>query len=243
MILQGQTPVSDLINYYTIQKRAHTQVRPYITMMNRKTISISALVTIFFLSGCAELFLQPYGEVMQDAENVRVTEVILPDNAPSISQGFNPKPLDGKDAKPGAGHEGIDIYAAKGTPVIAPAAGIIRVSYSEPFYGNQIVINHGRDENGAIIHSRLLHLDTRLVEKGDIVLRGEQIGSLGSSGMLASYPHLHFEIHAGREAEAVNPHTYWMDGPGRVTCFDKDEEYPDLHFRSTYPVPCRKNGE
>ncbi len=191
------------------------------------------------LSGCAELFLKPYGFVSSDAKNVRVGTVFLPEGAPTISQGYNPRPEMDSEAKSGAGHEGIDIYAKTGTPVIAPASGIVIDSFSEPFYGNQIVINHGSNENGISVTSRYLHLNERLVNKGDMVVRGQQIGTLGSSGLLASYPHLHFEIRTGPRSESSNPHKYWVDGVAVVTCFDKNKEYPDIPFRTTYPVPCR----
>lgn len=196
------------------------------------------------LSGCAELFLKPYGHVASDAKNVRVGSIFLPEGAPTIAQGFNPQPSDGSEPKPGAGHEGIDIYAKTGTPVIAPASGIVIDSYSEPFYGNHIVITHGRDEKGRLIYSKLLHLDTRLVNKGEMVSRGQQIGTLGSSGLLASYPHLHYEIRIRDNSNRhittpLNPHRFWFDGVGVVTCFDKSKEYPDIPFRTTYPVVCR----
>jgi murein DD-endopeptidase MepM/ murein hydrolase activator NlpD len=202
------------------------------------------LFTIFILSSCAEMFLKPYGQVTPDAANVRVGSISLPEGAPTIAQGYNPRPSDDSGATPGAGHEGIDIYAKTGTPVIAPASGIVIDSSFEPFYGNHIVIDHGRDEKGRIIRSKLLHLDTRLVEKGEVVIRGERIGTLGSTGLLASYPHLHFEIRFRNNSDRnittpLNPHSFWFDGVGVVTCFDKSKEWPDIPFRTTYPVVCR----
>ncbi len=186
------------------------------------------------------MFLKPYGQVTPDAANVRVGSISLPEGAPTIAQGYNPRPSDDSGASPGAGHEGIDIYAGRGTPVIAPASGLVIDSYHEPFYGNHIVIDHGRDENGKVIRSKFLHLDTRLIEKGEVVIRGEKIGTLGSSGILASYPHLHFEIRVGPRSESRNPHSYWFNGVGAVTCFDKSKEWPDIPFKTTYPVVCRK---
>jgi murein DD-endopeptidase MepM/ murein hydrolase activator NlpD len=194
---------------------------------------------MLILAGCAELFLQPYGVVSPDGENVRVGTVSLPGNAPTIAQGYNPRPEIDSEAKSGGGHKGIDIYAEKGTPVIAVAAGIILGSYSEPFYGDHIIIDHGRDGKGVTVSSRYLHLDERIVNKGDRITRGQKIGTLGSSGILASYPHLHFEIRVGPKFESRNPHLFWADGKGVVTCFDKSKEYQDKPFMTTYPVPCR----
>ena len=210
--------------------------------MTLKIIIILSAILIF--SGCAELFLKPYGHVASDAENFRVSRVFLPEGAPTIAQGFNPHPSDGSDPKPGGGHEGIDIYAKTGRPVIAPASGVVIKSSFEPFYGNKIIIEHGRDEKGRLIRSKLLHLDTRLVNEGEMVSRGQQIGTLGSTGLLASYPHLHFEVRIRDNSNRhittpLNPHSFWFDGVGVVTCFDKSKEYPDIPFRTTYPVLCR----
>lgn len=194
------------------------------------------------LSGCAELFLQPYGYVATDTDNVREDgrPAYLPEGAPSISQGYRPRPSD--DSIIRAGHEGIDIYAKTGTPVIAPAAGTVSDSYFEPFYGNHIVIEHGRNEDGNVVISKFMHLDKRLVTKGEKVVRGQQLGTIGSTGILASYPHLHFEIRTSdhrRYSSPSNPHRFWADGAGMVTCFDESIELPDVPFRTTYPVPCR----
>ena len=205
-------------------------------MVYRTTIFLFAVA---ILTGCAELFLNPYGDVTPDAKNVRVGIIFLPEGASTISQGYNPRPEMDSEATPGAGHEGIDIYAKTGTPVIASASGAIIDSFSNPFYGNQIIIGHGENENGISVTSRYLHLNERLVKKGEMVSRGQQIGTLGSSGILASYPHLHFEIRLGPRAESSNPHKYWVDGVAVVTCFDKSKEYPDIPFRTTYPVVCR----
>jgi murein DD-endopeptidase MepM/ murein hydrolase activator NlpD len=207
-------------------------------MKHRLIIILSA---VLILTGCAPLHLEPYGIVAPDGESVREDggPVFLPEGAPSIMQGFNLQP----EPQPRAGHEGIDIYARTGTPVIAPASGIVTDSYFEPFYGNRVIIEYGRDENGRDIFSRLLHLDKRLVSEGEKVLRGQPIGTLGSTGLLASYPHLHYEIRVrldGHRSYPVNPHIFWADGAGVVTCFDNSMELPGRQFSMTYPVSCRK---
>ena len=120
--------------------------------MIRNIILILSVAVV--LTGCAEFFLQPYGDVTPDAANVRVGSIFLPKGASTISQGYNPRPKNDSEAKSGAGHEGIDIYAKTGTPVIAPASGIVIDSFSELFYGNQIVMGHGSNENGISVTSR-----------------------------------------------------------------------------------------
>jgi murein DD-endopeptidase MepM/ murein hydrolase activator NlpD len=213
------------------------------------------LTLILLCSGCAGLFIKPYGFAASDAEKIRRdgSAVFIPGNAPSISQGYNPDPMPryhldksydhrGIEVDGSHDHTGIDIFAKKGTPVLAVASGVVTGSYYEPFYGNHVEMNFGRNTEGLLVKGNFFHLDERLVKEGDEVTRGQQIGTLGSTGLLASYPHLHYEIRLGDLAgyfEATNPHWYWADGVGIVTCFDTGRKWPDEPFQTTYPVPCR----
>ncbi|MDP2647084.1 MAG: M23 family metallopeptidase [Desulfobacterales bacterium] len=191
--------------------------------------------------------LKPYGEAAPDAASVRADggTVFLPENAPSISQGYNPQPSDSSERQNAPDHEGIDIFAQTGTPVIAPAPGIVTGSFYEPVYGNHVVLNHGKGPDGLLVSSQFFHLQERLVKKGDKVARGRQIGTLGSTGLLsAGFPHLHYEIRVSAgpgqsRSEPVNPHRFWADGAGIVTCFDVNRQWADMPFKTTYPVPCR----
>ncbi|MBL7050101.1 MAG: M23 family metallopeptidase [Nitrospira sp.] len=206
---------------------------------------IISLVLLLSLIGCTNYFVRPYGFSAPDAESVRGPRRgnVVPDNAPSVSQGFHPEKED-INSKEEAGHEGIDILGKTGTPVISPADGVVIKSHYAPFFGNRIVISHGIDERGRYIQSRLVHLDKRHVKVGETVVRGQQIGELGSTGMLAHFPHLHFEIRAGNRSdqavsEPVNPHIYWVKGAGLVTCFDRAVKWAKEPLRLTYPVPCK----
>ncbi len=203
---------------------------------------------LLMIAGCGTM-LQRYGygrvAPADVAPQEEVIRVYLPENGPSISQRYRPK---SDQARPGATenvHEGIDIFAQPGTPIIAPAAGKVVGSDWTIMYGNRIMIDHGNDENGRHIVSRYLHLQKRLAMEGDRVIRGQQIGALGRTGVLAGYPHLHFEIKRLIQSDqwtlekSLNPHIYWMNGIGRVTCFDRNQKWPDHPLKMTYPVPCR----
>ncbi|MFZ5565093.1 MAG: M23 family metallopeptidase [Thermodesulfobacteriota bacterium] len=197
-------------------------------------------VSLCLIGGCANPFVAPRGYAAPDQNPVRPDggPVVMPAHAPSITQGFAPEPQ--ADVQ-NAVHEGIDIYAAMGTPVIAPADGVVIRSYGEPFYGNHIVIDHGTDDRGRSIRTVYWHLDGRLVNKNDSVIRGQLIGALGRSGLLGLLPHLHFEVRVGTDKEGftpVNPHLFWADGPGVVTCFDPARHYAPEMFCITYPVVC-----
>ena len=205
-------------------------------------IGLIGLIGPILLSSCVTMFIKPYGYVSADAERVRLDRrlVNMPYNAPSISQGYKPKRLNAL-GKASAGHNGIDIIDKSGTPVLAVASGVVIESYFELLFGRCIEIAHGVDEKGLPVKSRYVHLSERLVEKGDVVVRGQQIGELGRSGILAGgILHLHYEVRVGSgQNNSMNPHKFWSDGVGVVTCFDKNRQWDDLPFNTTYPVPCR----
>jgi len=85
-------------------------------------------------------------------------------------------------------HEGVDFTAEIGTPIKAAAGGIVVFSEFHAGYGNMVEIDHG---NGLV--SRYAHASKRLVKVGDVVLRGQVIGEVGSTGR-STGPHLHFEV-------------------------------------------------
>ncbi|HKI98228.1 MAG TPA: M23 family metallopeptidase [bacterium] len=94
-------------------------------------------------------------------------------------------------------HEGIDIVAPKGTPVKAPADGIVTFSGVDPSLGNMIVLDHGY---GVI--TRYGHLNASLVREGQRVKRGDTIAVVGTTGR-STGPHLHYEIRINDVA--INP--------------------------------------
>jgi murein DD-endopeptidase MepM/ murein hydrolase activator NlpD len=99
-------------------------------------------------------------------------------------------------------HEGIDVSAPMGTPIEAPAAGVVRSTGWEAGYGNTIEIDHGFG-----IVTRFAHASRILVHQGQRVQRGDRIALVGNSG-LATGPHLHYEVHVN--GRAVDPLRYVM---------------------------------
>ena len=89
------------------------------------------------------------------------------------------------------------------------------------------------------------HLKERIVQLGDTVRRGQQIGTLGDTGLLSALPHLHFETRQNLHRTAdhpVDPHFYWVGGIGQVTCFKPGLTLPKAPFLTTYPVACGQAG-
>ena len=101
-----------------------------------------------------------------------------------------------------AGHGGADMIAERGSPIYAAEAGEVVFSDHYGGYGNLLVIDHGE---------RLLtyyaHLDTFNVKKGERVLRGQQVATVGTTGKSSAY-HLHFEV---REKGAVKDPLPWIE--------------------------------
>ncbi len=97
-------------------------------------------------------------------------------------------------------HEGIDVSAPMGSPIEAPAAGVVTDARWEAGYGNKIVIDHGFG-----IVTKFAHASKLLVRSGQRVSRGQRIALVGNSG-LATGPHLHYEVHV--KGRPVNPLKY-----------------------------------
>jgi murein DD-endopeptidase MepM/ murein hydrolase activator NlpD len=85
-------------------------------------------------------------------------------------------------------HQGMDIVARVGVPVMASAPGLVVKSGFEALYGNMVVVDHG-----AGYRSAYAHLSSRSVEEGAVVNRGEELGKVGSTGR-STGPHLHYEV-------------------------------------------------
>ena len=94
--------------------------------------------------------------------------------------------LNGQPRQP---HYGIDIAAPTGTPVVAPADGIVRLAKDLYFSGLTLMLDHGHG-----VGSALLHLDRFDVSVGDRVRQGDFLGTVGATGR-ATGPHLDWRVH------------------------------------------------
>ena len=99
-----------------------------------------------------------------------------------------------------AAHEGIDVSAPMGAPIVAPASGTVTKVGRENGYGNLLEIDHG---NGIV--TRYAHCSRINVRQGQRVTRGQTIAAVGNTG-LATGPHLHYELHIN--GKVVDPLTY-----------------------------------
>ncbi|MBI5286730.1 MAG: M23 family metallopeptidase, partial [Deltaproteobacteria bacterium] len=100
-------------------------------------------------------------------------------------------------------HTGIDIANNHGTPVIAPADGVVVRIVREAGLGKFLTINHGYG-----IMTRYGHLSEVYVSVGKRVKRGEKISAVGNTGRTTG-PHLHYEVAAN--GVLVNPERYILN--------------------------------
>jgi len=97
-------------------------------------------------------------------------------------------------------HEGTDFVAKTGEPILAAAGGFVIFAGSHYQYGKMIDIDHG---NG--LSTRYAHANKLLVNVGQLVLPGEKIALVGSTGR-STGPHLHYEIRLNNTPR--NPNRY-----------------------------------
>lgn len=93
--------------------------------------------------------------------------------------------LDGPAA---TAHQGVDIAAPTGTPVVAAQSGVVVLADAWPIRGNAVVVDHGGGT-----HTGYYHLNTIQVIEGQAVARGQVLGTVGATG-LATGPHLHWDV-------------------------------------------------
>jgi murein DD-endopeptidase MepM/ murein hydrolase activator NlpD len=124
------------------------------------------------------------------------TSKLLDSYANSTPSGFLVRPIVGGRKSQGLhGHNGIDIAATPGTPVLAAASGRVIVAKLGGYnggYGNMIIISH---DNG--IQTVYGHLRDIYITQGTTVSQGQAIGEVGNTGK-STGPHLHFEVRGAK---------------------------------------------
>lgn len=100
----------------------------------------------------------------------------------------------------GRQHNGIDIGANTGTPIVAAASGTVIAAGAAAGFGNRVIIDHG----GGFV-TLYAHMNTINTSKGVAVSTGTSIGSVGCTGICTG-PHLHFETRVN--GVAYNPLNY-----------------------------------
>ncbi len=114
-------------------------------------------------------------------------------------------------------HKGLDIAAATGTSVVAPANGIITFAGPKGVWGITLIVEHG---HGLV--TRYCHLSKVKKSEGSQVRRGETIAYVGNTGKCFG-PHLHYEVRL--HGIPVNPKKYIMFTPSFIyEAFQKESQ-------------------
>jgi murein DD-endopeptidase MepM/ murein hydrolase activator NlpD len=124
--------------------------------------------------------------LLQNSANRKFLPTLPPivDGWFSSNFGYRIDPFSGENSF----HEGIDFPAPVGTPIVAAASGKVVTAEWHPAYGKMVEVDHG---NGLV--TRYAHASQLLVREGDLVIRGQRVAAVGSTGR-STGPHLHFEV-------------------------------------------------
>lgn len=106
--------------------------------------------------------------------------------------------------EPRSPHSGIDIGAPAGTPVKAPARGVVADIGNYYFCGNTLTIDLGQG-----LYSVFCHLSKISVHKGQRLRRGQIVGAIGATGRTTG-PNLHWTV--SLNGTPVDPHEFLMEG-------------------------------
>lgn len=113
--------------------------------------------------------------------------------------GVRSSPFTGKPAM----HEGLDLANHVGSPIVAPAFGIITYAGPRPGYGNLVTIDHGYG-----VQTQFGHISQIYVKVGQKVKRGSKVAAVGNTGR-STGPHVHYEVRVN--GIPVDPYYYILE--------------------------------
>lgn len=168
------------------------------TIINSMTKGLDRLRTEFSIQ---ERSFQELVEYLEDQKSLLAsTPSIWPVKGWLTSGfGYRTSPFTGRREM----HKGLDVATRTGTPIIAPADGIVVFTGREGGFGNMLAIDHGYG-----IVSKYGHCSTIDVKLGQKVKRGDIVARVGNTGR-STGPHLHYEVAVN--GVSVNPTRYILN--------------------------------
>ncbi|WP_130802339.1 M23 family metallopeptidase [Acinetobacter ihumii] len=173
-------------------------------------IKIFSFLLIVFLTGCEPIASGESVGVQYPLKYMQLMQSDLPDKVMIPVQGVNSRQIQdtwGAARSENRKHEGVDIFAQRGTPVMSATQGIVS-NIGTNSLGGQVVWILGPD----LSRHYYAHLDgyAEQISVGNWVEAGELIGYVGNTGNAkATPPHLHYGIYLTGQG-AVNPYPYLM---------------------------------
>ena len=149
--------------------------------MNQSNLLKGHFFSLLLLLACID---QWSSDVLAQASTQLGAYPLTQKSAVSSPFGLRNSPFTGEHET----HEGIDIPAQAGSPILATGDGKVTFAGFAPGYGNLVEIDYGQGYT-----TRYGHAQTLLVKTGDQVKQSEQIATVGSTGR-STGPHLHFEV-------------------------------------------------
>lgn len=172
------------------------------------------------IEGVEQKYVAPPAEVLarirrENAEIARVRAIDHPE--PLFRNGFiwpahgpisgvygSQRVFNGVPKRP---HYGVDVAAPVGTPILAPADGVVTLAEPDLYYsGGTVILDHGHG-----LTSAFLHMDSVTVKVGDRLKQGDQLGTLGAKGRVTG-PHLDWRMNWFKQR--VDPQTLVGAMPG-----------------------------
>lgn len=166
--------------YFTVQDKHYVEQRLTITNQRQVNPNNDDMVRINRESAEMNRAFSSWDETLQPVFSMRAPVDGIRSSSFGLKRFFNEQPR--------APHSGMDIAAPEGTPIYAPAPGVVRSTGEYFFNGNTIILDHG---HGLI--TLYCHMNTIDVVPGTRVETGDQIGKVGQTGRVTG-PHLHWSI-------------------------------------------------
>ena len=141
---------------------------------------------------------------LSSAGGVAPSQLSWPVTTGYVSSGYKWRRLGGTTSFHGA----IDIAASRGTPIKAAAGGVVILARYYGLAGRTVFIDHGGG-----MTTLYFHMDKILVNVGQVVVTGDQIGTIGTTGR-STGPHLHFEVRV-RNPNSVDCSLPYLDPTSR----------------------------
>ena len=200
--------------------------------LQKQQIMREMSVRIDYLKRMANLQEKSFAEIERKFEetNVQYLPTILPvrEKTSWLTSpfGWRRDPFTGRQAF----HRGVDFAGRRGTPIYATADGFVSYAGRDKYLGNTITLDHRKkelDEQGQPYarqggyQTEYGHLDKILVKPGQQVTRGQQIGTMGSTGR-STGPHLHYAVRL-RDRE-LSKHRGYKDPEDFIFDFDHNED-------------------
>jgi murein DD-endopeptidase MepM/ murein hydrolase activator NlpD len=151
--------------------------------------------------------------IEEKASVLAATPTILPvKGRVTAGYGYRKSPFTGQREL----HEGLDIAAPYGSPIVATADGIVTFAGPLAGYGNVVFVDHGHG-----FSTFYAHCSSYRVREAQRVRRGEVIAFVGTTGRTTG-PHVHYEVHVN--GVISNPMKYMVDTSGTRLAGDAEAE-------------------